>query len=461
MNFFDEQMSLGRGHGQMAESHLKRDIGFMVALSVVIGTVIGSGVFMKPGVVLSQTGDSTMGLLAWLIGGIITLAGGLTIAEIGAQIPKTGGLNVYLEETYGEKWGYLCGWMQAIIYGPAVIGALGLYLGSLVTHMFGVNAEWSTIVGMGFVVFLTIVNMLGTRYGGSVQLVSTIAKLLPIVLIVLVGLWKGESQIFGVSAGSSLELSFGAAVVATLFAYDGWIAVASVAGEMKNPAKSLPRAIVLGISVVTLVYLLVNLALLHVLPASEIVRLGENAASMASVILFGEMGGKLVNIGIIISIFGCLNGKILTFPRIPFSMAERGQLPGSRYLKQVHVKWGTPIYAIGMQVILAMIMMMLADPNRLSDISVFATFLFYLLAFGAVFILRKRNGQAKRPYSVPLYPFVPIVAILGSMFVIVSALMNDWVGSLIVTLVTLAGLPIYWLARRNRASSESQMDVQA
>lgn len=432
----------------MAEQYLKRDIGFMVALSVVIGTVIGSGVFMKPGVVLSQAGDSTMGLLAWMIGGIITLAGGLTIAEIGAQIPKTGGINIYLEETYGERWGYLCGWMQTVVYGPAVIGALSLYLGSLVAHLFGVAEAWETLIGIGFLILLAFVNMIGTKYGGSLQLISTIAKLLPIVLIVVFGLWHGESTIFGASAGSSLELSLGAAVISTLFAYDGWIMVASVAGEMKNPAKFLPRAIVLGISLVTCIYLLVNLALLHILPAAKIVALGENAASTASSLLFGEMGGKLVHLGIIISIFGCLNGKILTFPRIPFSMAERGQLPASRYLSRVHKKWGTPVAAIGLQVVLAMFMMLLSDPNHLSDIAIFATFLFYVMAFVSVFILRKRKGQADRPYSVPLYPFVPLVAIIGSLFVIVSALMNDLAGSLLVVLTTLAGLPIYWLVRR-------------
>jgi APA family basic amino acid/polyamine antiporter len=166
-----KQMSFGGGRNGMAEQHLKKDIGFMVALSIVIGTVIGSGVFMKPGVVLGQTSDSTMGLLAWLIGGVITLAGGLTIAEIGAQIPKTGGLNVYLEETYGERWGFLCGWMQTVIYGPAVIGALGLYLGSLIVHLFGMDHAWSTLIGVGFVIFLALVNMICTKYGGQVQLV--------------------------------------------------------------------------------------------------------------------------------------------------------------------------------------------------------------------------------------------------------------------------------------------------
>lgn len=436
---------------QMSENNLKKDIGFTVALSLVIGTVIGSGVFMKPGIILAQTGNSTNALWAWLIAGIITLASGLTIAEIGAQIPKTGGLNVYLEETYGKIWGYLCGWMQTIIYGPAIIGTLGLYLGSLVTNLFAFPDEWSIWVGIGFVLFLAGVNMLGTKYGGYVQTLSTAVKLIPIALIIIFGLWKGNSQIFDMSSGVTAEISMGAAVLAALFAYDGWILVGSVAGEMKNPTKLLPKAIIGGLTLVTAIYLLVNLALLHVLPADQIVALGENAAGTAASVLFGDIGGKLISIGIIISIFGCLNGKIMAFPRVPFAMAERRQLPASRFLMKVHPKCKTPIFAIVSQILLAIILMLLSDPNRLSDISVFSTFLFYVLAFFAVFILRKRHAGTTRPYSVPLYPFIPLVAIIGAGFVIISSLINDPVGSLIVVGITLAGLPLYWF--RNRSKS--------
>ncbi|WP_044642329.1 APC family permease [Risungbinella massiliensis] len=433
---------------QMSENHLKKDIGFTVALSLVVGTVIGSGVFMKPGIILAQTGNSTDALWAWLIAGIITLAGGLTIAEIGAQIPKTGGLNVYLEETYGKVWGYLCGWMQTIIYGPAIIGTLGLYLGSLITNLFAIQEEWSIWMGIGFVLFLAGVNMFGTKYGGFVQTLSTVIKLIPIALIIIFGLWKGQSQIFDMGSGLTEEISMGAAVLAALFAYDGWILVGSVAGEMKNPTKLLPKAIIVGLTLVTVIYLLVNLALLHVLPAEQIVALGENAAGTAASVLFGDMGGKLISIGIIISIFGCLNGKIMAFPRIPFAMAERRQLPGSRYLMKVHPKFKTPIFAIVLQIVLAIILMLLSDPNRLSDIAVFSTFLFYILAFLAVFILRKRHSGTPRPYSVPLYPIIPLVAIIGSLFVIISSLMNEPMGSLMVVGITLAGWPLYQFMNR-------------
>lgn len=297
------------------EGQLKKDIGLLVATSLVIGTVIGSGIFMKPGKVIAYAGDSSLALWAWLLGGILTIAGGLTIAEVGVQIPKTGGLYVYLEEVYGKVWGYLCGWMQTIVYGPAIIGALGLYFGSLLANLFGIAGEWKLIFGMSAVVFLAAVNILGTKYGGIVQAAATIGKMVPICLIAVLGLWKGDVNIFGMESGVSAQLGMGAAILATLWAYDGWMLLGFVAGEMKNPAKTLPKAIIGGLSIVTAAYLLVNLAMLHLLPASQIVTLGENSASTAAARLLGEGGGKLISVGILVSIFGCLNGKILTFPR--------------------------------------------------------------------------------------------------------------------------------------------------
>ena len=430
-------------------NHLKRDIGFITALSIVIGTVIGSGVFMKPGEVLASAGDAKLALLAWLLGGLITLASGLTVAEVGAQIPKTGGLYIYLEETYGKFWGYLCGWVQTVVYGPAVIAALGLYLGSLIVHLFNLEESfWLKIIGIGFVLLLMLVNITGTKYGGWVQNVSTVAKLVPIVLIIIFGLWKGEQSIFTPGVFEPEEFSFGAAVLATLFAYDGWILIGSVAGEMKNPTKLLPKVILIGLVGVTVVYLLVNTALLYVLPAGEIVALGENAASTAATKLFGDFGGILITIGIIISIFGCLNGKMMAFPRIPYAMAKNGQLPFSKGLAKVHPKFHTPFVSIITQAGIAMVFMLLSDPNRLSDISVFSIYLFYIFAFFAVFTLRKRNIGKERPYSVPLYPWVPLIAILGSVYIIVSMLQHDPVGGLGAIFIMLIGLPVYYVLKR-------------
>lgn len=433
------------------EGQLKKDIGLSVALSIVIGTVIGSGIFMKPGIVIQHAGSSTWALTAWLLGGLITIAGGLTIAEIGVQIPKTGGLYVYLEEVYGKIWGYLSGWMQTIIYGPAIIGALGLYFGLLLANLFSLPEVWYVPLGIAAVVFLGVVNSLGTKHGGVIQNVTTVAKFVPIILIAVMGVWKGNEQVF--SSGSPVmdQLGMGAAILATLFAYDGWMQIAFVAGEMKNPAKHLPIAIVAGLTVVVIAYFFVNYAMLKVLPAHEIVSLGTSSANRVAEILMGGLGAKIVSVGILISIFGCLNGKILTFPRVPYAMAKRGQLPFSRLFGKVHSKWGTPMAAIMMQVVFAVILMIFSNPDYLTEMAIFAIYMFYIMAFIAVFLLRKRNKGRERQYSVPLYPLVPSIAIAGSLFVVVSTLLNQPKDTLIAIAITLAGLPVYyWLEKKNK-----------
>jgi basic amino acid/polyamine antiporter, APA family len=206
--------------------------------------------------------------------------------------------------------------------------------------------------------------------------------------------------------------------------------------------------IFIGLAGVTVVYLLVNMALLYVLPAGDIVKLGENAASTAATTLFGGFGGILITIGIIISIFGCLNGKMMAFPRIPYAMAQNGQLPFSKGLAKVHPKFHTPYVSIISQAAIAMVFMLISDPNRLSDISVFSIYLFYIFAFFAVFTLRRRNSGKERPYSVPLYPLVPLVAILGSIYIIVSMLQHDPVGGLGAIFIMVIGLPVYYFLKR-------------
>lgn len=438
------------------EGQLKKQLGITVAMSLVIGTVIGSGIFMKPGRVIEYAGNSSLAMLAWLLGGILSIAGGLTIAEVSVQFPKTGGLVVYLEEVFGKIWGYLCGWMQTIIYGPAIIGALGLYFGSLLVALFGWNPDWKLPLGILTVLFLFTVNSLGTQYGGWVQTFSTAAKFVPIILIALLGLIKGNAVVWGVGSGMTAHMGMGAAILATLWAYDGWMLVGYVAGEMKNPGKHLPIAIVGGLSIVTAAYLLVNLALLHVLPAHEIARLGTDTAGTAAKLLMGEAGGKIISIGILISIFGCLNGKILAFPRVSYAMAERGQLPFSGIFAKVHPTFGTPVAATLLQVVIAIIMMVLSNPDYLSEMAIFAVYLFYVLAFIAVFLLRRRNPGSKRVYSVPLYPFVPLLAIGGSLFVIVSTLMNQFKDCMWAILVTLLGLPVYALLNRKKAGTAAE-----
>ncbi len=430
------------------ESVLKKDLSLLTATTLVIGMVIGSGIFMKPGKVIEAAGDSTMALAAWGLGGIITIAAGLTVAELGVQIPKTGGIYAYLDEVYGKMWGYLFGWVQTFIYGPATTGALGLYFSTLLLPFFNFPETWKLPVAIAVVAFLGGVNALGAKYGGLIQSAATAAKLVPIILIAVFGLWQGNGQILNMPGGIGETAGMGAAVLATLWAYDGWINVSFVAGEMKNPAKELPRAIITGLAIVMAAYLAINLALFHMLPASEIALLGNRAAGTVAGLLFGEMGGKLISIGILISIFGALNGYILTGARVPFAMAQNGLLPGAQLLGKVHSKSGTPANALLLVVILAAVLMTLGDPDRLTDMAMFIIWAFYILAFAAVFILRKRNPKAKRSYSVPGYPIVPGIAILGSVYIAFSMLVHNPGDALYALGITLAGIPAYMLLRK-------------
>lgn len=202
--------------------------------------------------------------------------------------------------------------------------------------------------------------------------------------------------------------------------------------------------------VVTAIYLFINFALLHILPATDIVKLGENATGTAAGMLFGDIGGKLISVGIIVSIFGCLNGKILAFPRVSFAMAERKQLPFAGQISRVHPTFRTPWIAVSFQIALAIIFMIASNPDKLSEISIFMIYIFYVMAFFAVFILRKKSGGKPRAYSVPLYPIIPVLAIAGSLFVLISTIITDTLSCGLSILIGLAGLPLYFWLKNNR-----------
>ncbi|MBK5485150.1 amino acid permease [Peribacillus sp. TH16] len=437
----------------MGNDQLKKTIGFWVGTSIVVGTVIGSGIFMKPGDVLELSGNSTMALLAWLIGGLITLASGLTIAEVSTRIPKTGGLYVYLEEVYGKVWGFLCGWVQTLVYGPAVMGALSLYFGLLVVGLFNISTDYTLFIGILTIVFLAGMNLLGTKYGGMIQALSTVGKLIPIIFIAVFGIAQGEMPVFNIDSESSMKISMAGAILATLWAYDGWMNVGFMAGEMKNPQKNLPRAIITGILVVMVAYLAVNLAMLHVLGAEGIIANGTNAANVAATLLFGELGGKLIAIGILVSIFGCLNGKLLTFPRITLAMADNKMMPGHKQISKISPKFKTPINATILQVVIAIILMVVTNPDKLTNMAIFSVFSFYGLAFFAVFILRKKDPDAKT-YKVPFYPLVPIIAIAGAVYIVVSTLIDTPLDALYSVIIVIVGMPVYWLLTKNERNEK-------
>lgn len=432
---------------------LNRSLGFWSALSLVVGTVIGSGIFFKQSSVLDSAGSPSAALLAWLLGGLITLTAGLTIAEVGAQMPHTGGLYVYMEQIYGKLWGFLSGWMQIAVYGPAIIASISAYLGILLVGFFNLRAGWQAPLSIGVIVLIGILNMFENRWGAAFQIATTLGKLLPIAAIIIFGLFYGNQNALGQSLHTITQStgSFGVAVLATLFAYDGWILVANLGGEIKNPQKLLPQAIILGISMVLIAYTLASYGILHFVPAATIHKLGQQTTLYFAQAAFGTIGGRLLNIGIIISMVGCLNGKIMTFPRIVYAMAAQNQLPFAKQLSYLHKKSHEPIAATIAILVYASIMILFFNPDRLSDLCIFTVYCFYVATFVGVFILRKRRPASERPFSTPGFPITPLIAILGALFVIISEIGSDLSGVLISLVIVAVGFPIYyWKQQQNQ-----------
>lgn len=445
------------------ESKLRKDLGLVSALSLVVGMVLGAGAFMKPPAVLAVAGDYNYALLAWIIGGIFSICGGLTLCELGVMFPKTGGMLVYLEKIYGPKIAHLYGWMITVLFAPSLVGALVGYFSSVFCLLFNIDDSYRMAVSAGVLGFIAFINAIGVKQAGYLQTLATVCKLIPILLLAVFGLWKGNGQValFGAS-GQGIETfaPFAVAILATLFAYDGWAQVASVAGEIHNPAKVLPKAIILGIIFLVIVYACINIALFKIFPVQEMVTLGHDASAVASQRMFGHLGGNLVAVGIMVSILGGINGYIMTLSRTIFSMAERGTIIGARYLSTLDEASRSPVNAISVLVVFAFLYSILLDADRLSEISMFSIWVFYLLTFIGVIIARKKYADIPRSYKVIAYPIVPIMAIIGAIYVIYGMLVYQTFNGIASIVLTLLGLPLYYYyhsKNKNRELSLGEM----
>jgi APA family basic amino acid/polyamine antiporter len=430
------------------EQQLKRTMTLIPAISTVMGTVIGAGVFFKASGVASATGSTSLSLFVWLLGGLITLAAGLTAAELAAAMPQTGGMLVYIERAYGKLPSYLLGWAQIIVYFPASVAAKGIIFGTQVVNLFHLTTNWIIPAGAGALLSVFLINLLGSKIAGQFQAITLVFKLIPLALIVIFGLIQPggvDVSLFPIEPGShsaGWATAIGAGLLATMYAYDGWIHVGNIAGEMKNPQKDLPRAIAGGLMGLIVIYLLVNYVYLHSLPLASIAG-NENAASDVASVIFGGFGGKLITIGILVSIYGTLNGYTMTGMRLPYAMALENELPFSKYLVKLN-RFQIPFVAGLFQLVLAILLMFAGGFDTLTDMLIFVIWLFYTLVFVAVIKLRITEPDLVRPYKVPLYPIMPIVAIAGGLFIIVMALITEPLLAIVGIGLTLAGSPLYY-----------------
>lgn len=436
----------------MESKELKKDISLIGAFSTVMGTVIGAGIFFKTANVAEAAGSPIVTLLAWFIGGMLTLCAGLTTAELGTAIPKTGGAVKYVEYTYGPLTGFLLGWAQSVVYFPANIAALSIIFSAQLLHLFHLGADYTVPVALLTATSVTCINLLGTKIASRFQSVSLFIKLIPIGLIISVGLICGgsETSLFSASSNTgsvSFLTGLSGALVATLFAYDGWLGVGAVAGEMKHPERELPKAISLGLLFITCVYVLINWVFLKSIPFEQIQGNPHVSFDVAQQ-LFGHLGGKLITIGILLSVYGALNGYTMTGIRVPYALGKEGSLPFSASFSRLSRTYHVPYVAALGQLVIALIMITMGSFDLLTDMIVFVIWGFSVLLFMAVFILRKREPHLHRPYKVPLYPVIPIIAILGGVFILIHTMKTEPLLAMIGLMLTLAGIPVYWLGKK-------------
>ena len=432
----------------MEQEKMKKNMGVMTAMSIVVGCVIGAGVFFKPYAIYQATGGAPgLAMLSWIIGGIISIFGALTFAEIAVLIPRTGGMVTYLGDVYGKKIGFLAGWMQVVIFYPAYLAGYGVKVGTELSSMLGINIAMPT--GIAIIIGIVCLNILGSEAAGKFQIVSTACKLIPLFLIMILGFMLGKSTepVFTPIVGEGLNTGsvLGTTLLAVLFAFEGWTNVGTIAGEMKNPARDLPKAIVGGVSIIMAVYLLINIAYIKVIPASELMNIESPAAAVATV-LFGKSGGTVISTGIIISVIGAGNGFLLAGSRVAYYLASEKMLPCSDRLAALNSKQ-VPANSIILVGTLACLYSLIGQFDLLTNMGTFSCWIFYTLTFACVITMRRKHPELQRDYKVPGYPVIPLLAIVSGLYVIASQLFlsgaaGRWM-SLASVGITLIGLPVY------------------
>jgi len=440
---------------------LSRDLGVSHASAVVVGTIIGSGIFLVPAEMMQAVGSAKLVYLAWVVGGLLSFAGALTYAELGAMKPQAGGEYVYVRDAYGPLAGFLYGWTWFLIAKPASIATIvtGLVriLGTFSVFSF-LNANaiatpfdvtWGQLFAIAAAILISLLNYFGVKKAGEFQLVFTLLKvaiILGIVVICFSGIGNVSNRSWhnfaGTFAGAKGGIAgFMAALVAALWAYDGWNDLNMVAGEVKRPERNIPIALIAGVATVGVLYVLVNAGVQYVLPANAIAA-SPRPASDAVALVMGRMGASIVSAGMAISMLVTLNGTIMSGARVPFAVARDGYF--FRALAEVHPRFHTPSVAIFVQAVLSILLLLIgANFRQLFSLAIFAEWLFYMIAGSTIFVFRWRDPQAARPYRMGGYPIVPALFVLVAAALLAYTFKNDWPNSGYGLLVILAGIPVF------------------
>jgi len=435
----------------------KKEIGLFSGINVLAGIIIGSGIFYLGSYILLNV-HMSMGyaLLAWLIGGVISLLGGLCFAELGAMNPKAGGQYVYISEAYHPALGFADQWNALLISGAGSNAALGLAMAMAITRLTDVSPTNIKLIAIGTILVLSVINYLGVKFGAIVQNIFTVAKVIPILFILFWGLFGG-TQSPSISFAAPEGVNFGGiismvalGVITSMWAYEGWTNLNAVAEEIKNPKKNLPLAIIIALSSITVIYVLFNFAIYRVLPTEQIntlVNSGEHSKMFLGIDvaqnLMGRAGFVLIAVTMIISMFGSLNGCIMAFPRSYYAVSAEGHFIPA--LGTLHPKFGTPHVAIIVQCVLSCGLVLLRNLGQVVALVTFASILFKMIAVFSVIIFRIKQPNAERPYKVPLGYVTIIIAGLSMLALLINVLKGDPTTSIIGLGVPLSGIILFFL----------------
>ena len=459
---------------------LVRALSLADASALVVGTVIGTGVFLKAAPMAQAVGSPMWVLLAWVAAGLLSLAGALTYAELSSMMPEAGGEYVYLRKSYGELWAFLFGWQRFIVAGSASIASLGVGFSIFLSTVLPLEQVWlesdfkllgqaihwqfglKQVVAVSVIALLTGINCLSVSFGGRVHVILTLLKISGIAFIVFgIFIFSGGTTWSNLAAPSQSKWNglsaFGIAMLAALWGYDGWNNMPMAAGEVRDPGRNIPRALILGMLTVMAIYCSLNLAYFYALPFDQVARSSSTkyrdalpVAALASQTFLGEYGSRIVAIVFMVSALGALNGSILSNSRVPFAMARDGLFFKS--FGRLSASTRVPVVCLVVQGFWASVLAISGTFDQLTDCLLFASWIFYALVTSSVFILRHKFPDMDRPYRTWGYPFVPLVFVLVAAWLIINTLFSKRVESITGLALMAVGLPLYWYFRRANKS---------
>jgi basic amino acid/polyamine antiporter, APA family len=430
---------------------LRRTLGTTDLTLLVIGNVIGSGIFLVPSGVLKQTGGSvTAAALVWLVGGALSLLGALSYGELGSMEQSSGGLYGYIRDGFGRFPAFLYGWTLFFVIGSGTIATLAVAAANYMGQFAELTPVARKVIAASLILVMAVINVRGTRGSASVQNVATAIKVGAILVMALLLFTLGKGGEAAVTPATSVSVTgVGLAMISVLWAYEGWQYVTFADGEAVDPQRSLPRAIALGTAILVAIYLLANFAYLHALGPDRVAG-SERVAGEAMAAVLGERAGQAIALAIIISMYSAAHATVITAPRVYYNMAQDGLF--FRKLAEVHPRFGTPALAIIANCVWAALLAMTGTFEQLLTYVVFVGWIFYALGAAAVIALRIKRPEAKRPFKVPGYPVTPVLFVLAAAAIVVNTIVENPGQAAIGLGMVLLGAPAYYLWRRGGAS---------